>query len=289
MTLPDGTSWLEHFTTVIQLITAINVTYIFTHFPKKIYDSIYNYEVTRREKYALFKDTHLLVLEDDLDNMRKKKVLGQALTVPEKLMSEVKRVGEQWEAWAKWSDKLIDRSKEVKGVKCLFLYVSVYCFVCLLGIGIVNVWSECGTVCDVLSIYNVVSTVFSIFILVKVLSGSWNIKEDNECYDVTRRYIGWTMVLTVILCVVNGIFVQSGAYVVIPGWLQFAYLAICVVLPFLPCLFSIMYVMIVVSIIDASRYVQKIVLRVKLRDIKRKKKKIEDACRLIDDDSLDWR
>lgn len=53
--------------------------------------------------------------------------------------------------------------------------------------------------------------------------------------------------------------------------------------------FSIVYVLGVVSVIDASRYVQKLILRVKLWGIKRKKKKIENACRLIDADSLDWR
>lgn len=221
MTLPDGTSWLEHFTTAIQLITAINVTYIFTHFPKRIYDSIFNYEETRRQKYALFKDTHLSVLENDLDNMEKKKVLGQTLTVPAKLKSEVVRVKEQWESWAKWSDNLIKRTKEVKGVKCLFLFVSVYCFLNLLGIGVINVWSTGGTALETLCAYNIVSAVFSLLILIKVLSGAWNSREDNECYDSTRRYIGWGLILTVILCIVNSIFIHFGNYIVAPRWIVF--------------------------------------------------------------------
>ncbi len=289
MTLPDGTSWLEHFTTAIQLITAINVTYIFTHFPKRIYDSIFNYEETRRQKYALFKDTHLSVLENDLDNMEKKKVLGQTLTVPAKLKSEVVRVKEQWESWAKWSDNLIKRTKEVKGVKCLFLFVSVYCFLNLLGIGVINVWSTGGTALETLCAYNIVSAVFSLLILIKVLSGAWNSREDNECYDSTRRYIGWGLILTVILCIVNSIFIHFGNYIVAPRWIVFLCLVVSVVLPFIPCIFSIVYVLGVVSVIDASRYVQKLILRVKLWGIKRKKKKIENACRLIDADSLDWR
>lgn len=289
MTLPDGTSWLEHFTTAIQLITAINVTYIFTHFPKRISDSIFNYEETRRQKYALFKDTHLSVLENDLDNMEKKKVLGQTLTVPAKLKSEVVRVKEQWESWAKWSDNLIKRTKEVKGVKCLFLFVSVYCFLNLLGIGVINVWSTGGTALETLCAYNIVSAVFSLLILIKVLSGAWNSREDNECYDSTRRYIGWGLILTVILCIVNSIFIHFGNYIVAPRWIIFLCLVISVVLPFIPCIFSIVYVLGVVSVIDASRYVQKLILRVKLWGIKRKKKKIENACRLIDADSLDWR
>lgn len=61
---------IECFTAAIQLITAVNFTFIFTHLPHYVFKQILKYDRVCRSKFKRYRDVKLGGISDDIANMK---------------------------------------------------------------------------------------------------------------------------------------------------------------------------------------------------------------------------
>lgn len=283
----DPYAWLREFTAFVQLISAVNFTYMFTHFADKVYSNIFSNDEVINEKYSSFRDGKLEKVKSSIENMNPIVVNGhETNTKISCLKRNLEDMINKWNQEENATQQIINNLKEAKGVKSLFLYISIYCVLDMLNMALIN------TV-DYRPIYiyvyatNIFAFSYAILITSKVICSSWKGKKDIYCYNKTRKYITRTVFFAVLLAITNEMLIYFHGASEIPDTIIILTLALCVFLPMYPCLFSILFILYKIVYITIRRWRTQIRILHGIFKLDKKKKKLENAISTIMDD-VNW-
>lgn len=280
-------SKIEHFTAAIQLITAVNFTFILAHLPRIICIQILRYDRACHENFKLFREKMLSVIENDVKNM-KAEIIGNVDTSihKNKLLEEVKKIKEKWDGYEKKFVGAIRNICFVKGIKCLFLFISVYCVFDLIAIPTLNQWDK-EWLKSYMTIINISFALYSLRISWIILRAKWNTFSDSKCYaKITLILFLIFLVIVPIWAIVYFLIATDCMNVTIQTTWEIAVWC-CLLLPFYPYLFTIMYIAFSIFYVNIRRLFWKLYLRCRIWDLKRKKKKFDNAYSTLL--NIDWR
>ena len=285
----DDFIWLEKFTALIQVISAINFTYILTHFPKTVYDKILNEEELTNKRFQSFIDGPLSKAEESIECMDPIVINGkdtiEHITQLKDLLNKYLTI---WNDEKNKTEKIIQNIKEAKGIKCLFLFISVFCILDFFNIALVNIYDSQFVQVFIFWI-NLFSFAFTIWISFKIVFSRWKGREDNYCYNQTSRYIFYTLIFSVVFAIINEwIIAKYGVLLEIPIIISKAILWLCIILPLVPCLLSILLIVSNILRILIHQLYTRIKIHCGLWIIDRRKKKLEGAVRQITS-GLGWK
>lgn len=284
---------IEHFTAAIQLITAVNFTFIFTHLPRYAFEQIWGYDIACREKFKEFRKKTLGAITIDINNMSSHIIDGVDTSVHrEKLKRKLEGIGAIWDSCERKSVSAIKHLCGTKGFKCLFLFISVYCVFDLIAIPALKLWGN-----DFLTTLISLINVFAIFHTLKltwvILRSKWKEKKDWECYNQTIWFLGFTFlgIIPVWFCVnfVSQIsFLDTLNFNVVEGikWIWEFNIWSCLILPFFPYMVSILYIFTIIGCINAMRWGCRKYILVRIFFLKRTKKRYDRAYATLTD--VDW-
>ena len=233
---------LDKFTALIQLISAVNFAYIATHFPNRVYRIIFDKKHLLEDKFS----NNTNQIEADLQSLMAMQPI--TTTTGESNQEAIDSLKERYtDLHSRWETKReqiiseINTARNVKGSKCLFLSISLYCIISLFNIAILIVtrneyWLMFTLFVNIGSLYHAVS-------LTRVMwTHKWDEKEDVHCYKTTLKNFSCILLAAIILGVSNWMVVCFWkGWSLIPGLVNII-LSLCVLLPFYPCLISVLYI-----------------------------------------------
>lgn len=156
----------------------------------------------------------------------------------EELKNEFDKLGSDWETKKGSIVKTLQKVKNAKGVRSLFLYISLFCLVDLFNISTIN-WCKGGFWEQFTVIFSMSSIIAPAILTYKIVCFKWEEKPEVLCYKWTSCASFITLISSFILTIVNYCFV---------GWVIFAK-TICIItfllsliIPFYACAFSILYI-----------------------------------------------
>lgn len=235
-------NWIDNFTVLIQLISAVNFVYIISHFPGTVFGIIFNKEKLIGEHFSASTDQ----INADLQSLETMEPIttqdGRTnQTKIDSLKRDYAELKTQWDAKQAETERVIDTAKSVKGSKCLFMFISLYCILTLFNIGIMkSCQSEYWCVQTI--IFNIITLACSLYYTYIVWKHKWDGKGDTECYIST----GWTFLSVLIVAYLLGglysllMFLTGGMPLHQPS--VDVLMALCLILPFYPCLMTIVFV-----------------------------------------------
>lgn len=279
---------IEKFTAAIQLITAVNFTFILTHFPNTIYKQVLDYDVANRKGFKKFNDNMLIPLKEDINNMNTKND-EKLIKHKQKLAEKISSIQEKWKEYEQKSSRLTQHISDSKGFKCLFLFVSVYCVFDLIAIPALNLWNN-DYLTTLISLINLASIAFTVRLSWIICRFKWNDRSDRECYNRTiifllYSFLGILPVWAITHFAPTAIWNANAVWFVKFIW-GFDVWS-CLLLPFYPFLFSISFVFGAIWLTSMKRAYWKMKLRFSVLKLKHKKRKIEKASDIIS--NFDWR
>ena len=235
-------TWLDSFTALIQLISAVNFVYIVSHFPTKVLSVIFNKEKLIADHFSSSTNQINADLQS-LETMNPITIQDGRTNQAEidSLKDKYTSLKNDWDAKQAETERVIDTAKSVKGSKCLFLFISLYCILTLFNIGIMK---ACQTEfwCIETMTFNVIALGCSLYYTYIMWKHKWDGKGDVECYTST----GWWF-----LAVLVAAYLLSGLNSLILSWVGGiplhqpsvdVLLSLCVILPFYPCLMTIVFI-----------------------------------------------
>lgn len=231
-------SYLNNYTTLIQLISAVNFAYIFTRFHQRVYRLIFNEKKLIDDKFTSFTND-MTVDMDSLETMEPLDTTnGQSnREAINNLKENFKRLEESWATQRDNMTRLLQKVKQVKGVRSLFLYISLFCLIDLFNIA--NAGCRREGFCEYFFVvFSLTSIMVPVILTYKILFFMWEHKSEVLCYKWTSTAFIVTMagslILTLVLYNILGI--------ELPKWLYFTSAIIAVFLPFYASLFSVIYI-----------------------------------------------
>lgn len=235
-------NWIDNFTVLIQLISAVNFVYIISHFPGTVFGVIFNKEKIIKEHFSTSTDQ----INADIQSLETMEPIttrdGRTNQAEiDSLKQDYTKLKEKWDAKQAETEREIETAKSVKGSKCLFMFISLYCILTLFNIGIMKT-CQSEYWCIQTIIFNVITLVCSLYYTYIVWKHKWDSKGDAECYIST----GWTFLFVLIVSYlfsgVNSflVFLTGGTPLYQPC--IDVLMAFCVFLPFYPCLMIIVFV-----------------------------------------------
>ena len=229
---------LINYTALIQLISAVNFAYIFTHFHQRVYAIMFNEKKLIEQRFTSFINDMSVDLES-LESMEPIETTRGATNVQslEKLRDDFKKLDEEWDILKSSIIRTLNKVKSVKGVRSLFLYISLFCLVHLFNLATIQ-WVQC----DFFILYTKIYVITSVFVPAKItfciLSSRWEKKSVVDCYKWTSKAFVFSFVLSIVL---SGVFLYFGWFLS-ARWLTATVFTLAVLLPFYACLFSILYI-----------------------------------------------
>lgn len=226
---------LECFTAFIQLMGAVNFAYIVAHFPAKVHDLFFDTQKFE-EDFNSF-NNEISVDISSIEAMTPITTVEGTSTknTIDKLKKEYNEFKINWENKRETILEGLEAAKKVKGFKCLFLNVSLFCVILLLGIGLLkatnaNFWSRF----NLFFVWG--TTLSSSYLTFIVWKHKWDQRRDVNCY-------GEIGILFVIILLVS-----LGISVFCPAVNQESLLVrlstlLGVFLSFYPCLLSVLFVL----------------------------------------------
>lgn len=234
--------WLEHFIPFIQSMGAVNIVYVATHFPAKIYDLFFN------EKR----------IEDELSELRNKINAGAGAVqnmghmtrddgktnenAVGKLKKDYNDLLNKWDGAHRNILKEAETARNVKGAKSLFLNITLYCMLMMFAI-IAFATTGYNFFRLFIMAMNVVTTLYICWITYIMWHHKWDKKEECVCYKKTF----WIFVVQVIVSV---ILAAASLWAVplietiwlIPSCISLGLLLLCLFLPVYPCLITVIFI-----------------------------------------------
>lgn len=235
-------NWLDSFTVLLQLISAVNFAYIVTHFPSKVLDIIFNKQRLLDEKFSVYTNE----INADIQSLE---AMPPILTVDGKsteesiikLKNDYKQHKSEWDEKRQETENVIDSAKDVKGSKCLFLFISLYCILTLFNIAIFK-----ETNYDLWFFFtiflNIMSFLASAFYTRIIWNHEWDSRDNVECYKVTCKGFMWALIIAIVLSTINLFVVWLLGGAPVNRFVANAFLSLCVILPFYPCLITILFI-----------------------------------------------
>lgn len=201
----------------------------------------------------------------------------------QELQSQIDKINDVWNDCEKRVMGIINKLCFVKGFKCLFLFISIYCVFDLLAIPALKNWTN-DYLISYMALFNFVALMYAVFLSVVIVQSKWDDYPDSKCY-----------IKTMIFLVVN-------IFGIIPLWIlvhcpnialkfieiNFDFIApiryfwdfdiwVCLFLPFYPYLFAIIFIAVTLLRIKYIRMQCRKELLKKIKELVIEKKKYEDA------------
>lgn len=284
---------IEHFTAAIQLITAVNFTFILTHLPKCIFKQILGYDLVCREKFKKFRAIKLGGIANDINNMKNIVIDGvETSRHKNKLTSKVDRIIASWDFCEEKSVSIINRLCKAKGFKCLFLFISVYCVFDLIAIPSLNLWSN-DYLITLISLINLFAIFHTLRLSWIILHSKWDAKPDRECYNRTIVFLAYTFLGIIPVWFLANFLpniqfnenLRLDAVVVLKGIWEFDIWS-CLLLPFYPYVFSMLYVLGAILVVNVMRCYHRVFLTCRIYLLERNKRKYDEAYATLT--NVDW-
>lgn len=242
---------MDKFYTIIQIITGVNFVFILSNFLHKTIDELFDVKSHLNANNKRYANKWLLNAETvsslTFHNERGENN-GEAV---QKLSNDYQRIASTWTSWCNWLIGFNDRVSQKLGFQALFLVGSMYCIADLLFMALVCKHPD-STMCTVQSLgFNVLF----IFVLAKVIYRILyekinNVKEEN----LQRSF--WFFCLSVVMLIVLWLLPETLFDLLlkvesfnIPRINK----TISVVLPFMPCFLSVLYIF-VVELVNKAAY-----------------------------------
>lgn len=235
-------NWIDNFTALIQLISAVNFVYIITHFPSRVLGVIFNKEKLIGEHFSALTDqinADLQSLETMEPITTKDGRTNQAEI--DDLRNKYAILKTKWDAKKSETEQVIDTAKSVKGSRCLFLLISLYCIMTLLNIGILKT-CQSEYWCVQIIAFNVITLICSLYYTYIMWKHKWDGKGDEECYISTCKAFLVVLMAAYLLSGINSflVFLTGGMPLHQPSVDMM--MALCIFLPFYPCLMTIVFI-----------------------------------------------
>lgn len=280
-------SWLKEFTAFVQLVSAVNFAYIFTHFAERLFNRIFNEEEDINKKFASFRNGQLAKVSQSIESMDTVNINGTDTDAHVQQMKDsLAKLIARWDKAKDKTQSIIQNSKSVKGLKSLFLYISIYCVIDMFNMAIINTVDIRIIQIFVYSV-NILAFVYTIFLTGKILYNKWKEKEDKFCFNQTRKYVTLTIILAVVTAIINEFCVYCWGENNIPDFVIYLSLIPCVFLPVYPCLFSVLFIFLKISYVSLFREFNKLCIKWGIWSLNKKKKKYEDAVSVLTS-TLNW-
>lgn len=230
---------LNNYAALIQLISAVNFAYIFTRFHQRVYRLIFNEKKLIEDRFTSFIND-ITVDKSSLQSMEPIETTKGATN--EQALTELK---ERFEgllaAWNEQRSKMtstLQRVKNVKGVRSLFLFISLYCLINLFNIATCG-WCKNSFWDGFTILFNLLSFIVPAILTYKILRFKWANVSEVYCY----RWTSWSFIITItvslLLAWLN--FIYVGIEVMAPVMYKIAFV-MSIVIPFYACLFSVVYI-----------------------------------------------
>ena len=266
---------IEQFTAAIQLITAVNFTFILTHLPKLVCKHILMHDISCRKKFRLFTAKRLSLAENNVKNMRVGMIGGVDMASHKnKLQQKIDNIKRNWKMCEEKAISTINRIYTVKGFKCLFLFISVYCVFDMVAIPTLKL-IENDYLITLISLINIFAIIYSLRISWIILLSKWDKLIDSDCYKQTTWFLIFTFIGIIPVWILAHIVNWHTEYDII-GIIKYIWdfdIWSCLFLPFYPCLFSLLYIGGALAYVATRRFIQKckIVFRIWIVDWRIKK------------------
>lgn len=235
-------SCLEQYTALIQLISAVNFAYIATHFPTKVFGMIFDENSLLYNKLFYFRNE----VAADIQSL----AVMQPMTMSDgrtnanminNLREEYNGHKEKWDQEVDAIITSINTAKNVKGSKCLFLNISLFCILTLFNIGTFGILKNDFMLVFTLLV-NIGTLLYSMHLTYIMWGHKWDNESDMKCYKKT----GYTIILIFLTALftsfINHIAVSQVGASPIPDWLSRMILSLSIFLPFYPCIISVIFI-----------------------------------------------
>lgn len=235
-------SWMDYFTALIQLISAVNFVYIITHFPKRVFKIIFDKKKFLGDKFhKVTSSINADIQSVNTINLIETTEGGTNLDAAIALVNEYENLKKNWNEQINSIKTYIDKAKKVKGSKCLFLYVSLYCIVTLFNIAILQANPNDFWICSTI-LMNIIALGCSIYYTYVIWTFKWDAKDKVRCYVNTSNAFIVSILAVPLISGANSLIVsQVGGFPINETFVNIL-LSLCVFLPFYPCLMTIFFV-----------------------------------------------
>lgn len=277
---------LEHFTALIQLISAVNFAYIVPYFHKKVYKNLFNENQFYSDKIIRFQNMMVVELTSlnglkqscEEDAKKRKKV--------EELIERYKKLNEKWEVKKGDIEGMVDWVMNRKGFKSLFLFTSLFCVVDLLNIALSNAYNK-----NIFIVFTYLITILvSIYVLkltLKILLSGWKEMDDAFCYKRTIKYFVIVFSVSIILSILNWLILKYTSFSFpINNKVTSTVVFLSVAIPLYPCVFTFLFIVLSIKFICAFTELFTITIRKEQDQLSVEKKNLEKDMKFIE--SVKW-
>lgn len=268
---------LDNFTTLIQLISAVNFAYIIPFFHQKVYDTIFNEKKFYSEKIGFFKNL-MKVEQGTLEEMREN-AKNEMITAIDTLIDQYKILKIQWEGKMAETKYMIDWVKNRKGFKSLFLFSSLFCIVDLLNIAIVNTYNN-NIYLVFTHFITIIAFIYVLKLIYKILFSGWKKKDDDYCYKRAIRYFVQTIFFAFFGTL---IFYWLRKYYSIPiyEWITSIVVILSIAIPFIPCVFTFLFMFIGIKFVYFYTKLSTKAINKEQEDLNASKRELEEKNNFI--------
>ena len=276
---------VSSYSTLIQLISAVNFAYIFTRFHQRVYKLIFDEKKLLYDKFTSFIND-MAVDEESLQSMDPIETTKGTTNVQSlnTLKDNYKALKIEWDKKKNGIAEELQKVKNVKGVRSLFLYISLFCLTDLFNIATVQ-WLSTGFWIHYAIWFSLLSVIAPIILTCYILRFTWKNKSEVSCYTWTSISFAFTVIISLILAGVNSLWYN---------WVDFnepffsvTFFFISLIMPFYACVFSIFFVLGNELLIKRSANRQTKELRDRQKQLHEQKIDIDKSYNMFSNDSTD--
>lgn len=235
-------NWLDHYTALIQLISAVNFAYIATHFPSKVFGLIFDVNKLLNNKLFSYKnqvaaDIESLKVMQPIKTDKGKSTENKIV----ELRADYNEHREKWNQKEGDIEERIDTAKSVKGSKCIFLNISLFCIFALFNIATLGVVKNDFAIVFTL-LLNLFTLLYSLYLTYIMWKHKWDEFTDVKCYRRTGTAFLLIVIIALFVSGINSFAISRVGASPIPDWLSNILLSFCIALPFYPCIISVVFI-----------------------------------------------
>ncbi|MFP3765172.1 hypothetical protein [Prevotella intermedia] len=240
-------NWIDHFTTVIQLMCAVNFGYIAISFPRKVFDIFFDRKRLLDKPYNKLIDTERFA--SDLESAKKidsnSWLYSRIRNKIEDFKEEKNDAIDTREAGYRKIDNKIKKHKNVKGVKSFFFFISIYGVTEMILLALMSSVKEPSQYLFFLIFLvflNIGVVVYSSYLVWSVWNHKMNKKDDGACYVGTVSVYAILLIIALVLTFLHMSFFEHTDFRALPLVMSTnIFLSGGIVLLFVPLFFSNFY------------------------------------------------
>lgn len=236
-------NWLEHYTALIQLISAVNFAYIATHFPSKVLGLIFDVNKLLNNKLFAYKNQ----VAADIESLKVMQPIrtDNGRTNENNIIRLRTDYNEHRKKWTQKQNDIeerIDTAKSVKGSKCIFLNISLFSVFALFNIATLGFLNN-----DFMMVFtlllNLFTLLYSLYLTYIMWEHKWDELSDVKCYRRTGSAFMLIVIVALLVSSINNYAINQTGGIPIPDWVSCNILAFCIALPLYPCIISIIFIL----------------------------------------------